>query len=73
MQTWKEQRSKFLASAKDIMPRLREFTDEGLKGSAGEQTDHLEVDLLEEAYNQFVARYDPSYGGFGRRLRSSVV
>lgn len=68
VQTWKEQRSKFLASAKEILPRLKEFTDEGLKGNAGEQAENLEVDLLEEAYSQFVTRYDPVHGGFGRKF-----
>lgn len=66
VQTWKEQRAKFLQSAKDILPRLREFADEGLKGAGEGDQETLDVDLLEEAYHQFVTRFDPVNGGFGR-------
>lgn len=65
VQTWKEQRAKFLASAKEIMPKLKEFTDEGLKGAGEGDDENLDVDLLEEAYQQFVTRFDPVNGGFG--------
>ena len=49
-QTWAEQPAKFLASADDILLRLTEFTDEGLKGAGkGAEEESLELDLLEEA------------------------
>ncbi|RPA99950.1 hypothetical protein L873DRAFT_1681898 [Choiromyces venosus 120613-1] len=62
---WKEQHERCVASASDILNQLKEFTDEGLKGTGGEPGDGLELDLLEEAYQHFMARYDPLYGGFG--------
>lgn len=66
VQTWKEQPTKFLASAEEILQRLKEFTDEGLKGAGEGSEETLELDLLEEAYQQFNTRYDPVHGGFGR-------
>jgi uncharacterized protein YyaL (SSP411 family) len=63
---WKEQRPKFLESAKEILPRLKDFTDEGLKTSGEDPQDVLEVDLLEEAYQRIASQYDPTYGGIGR-------
>ncbi|PUU80950.1 Six-hairpin glycosidase-like protein [Tuber borchii] len=62
---WKEQHERCVASASDILNQLKEFADEGLKGTGGEPGDGLELDLLEEAYQHFMARYDPLYGGFG--------
>ncbi|KAF3919003.1 hypothetical protein ABW20_dc0110233 [Dactylellina cionopaga] len=67
VKAWKEQQDKCLASAKEILQQLKEFTDEGLKGHPGasEGTEILEVDLLEEAYQHFLSRYDTTNGGFG--------
>ncbi|CUS11312.1 unnamed protein product [Tuber aestivum] len=62
---WKEQHERCVASASDILNQLKEFADEGLKGTGGEPGDGLELDLLEEAYQHFTTRYDRSYGGFG--------
>ena len=68
IQTWKEQPAKFLASAEEILVFLREFANEGLKGVGEGVEETLELDLLEEAYQQFVTRYDPVNGGFGRQF-----
>ncbi|KAF8544500.1 Six-hairpin glycosidase-like protein [Trichophaea hybrida] len=65
VQTWKEQPDKFLASADEILLRLKEFTDEGLNGVGEGAEETLELDLLEEAYQQFNSRYDSVRGGFG--------
>ncbi|EPS43009.1 hypothetical protein H072_2996 [Dactylellina haptotyla CBS 200.50] len=67
VKVWKEQQDKCLASAKEILQQLKEFTDEGLKGQAGaaELPEILEIDLLEEAYQYFLNRYDTTNGGFG--------
>ncbi|KAF3902035.1 hypothetical protein AA313_de0206679 [Arthrobotrys entomopaga] len=66
VKAWKEQQDKCLASAKDILQQLKEFTDEGLKGqTATEGNEILEIDLLEEAYQHFLTRYDTVNGGFG--------
>lgn len=62
VKVWKDQKDRCLASATDILKELKDFTDEGMKGGEGEG---LELDLLEEAYQHFMARYDPVYGGFG--------
>ncbi|KAJ6262183.1 hypothetical protein Dda_2988 [Drechslerella dactyloides] len=66
---WREQQEKCLTSAKEIVQQLKDFTDEGLKGSAetpsSESTEILEIDLLEEAYQHFCSRYDAVNGGFG--------
>lgn len=68
VEAWNGQRQRFLESAKDILPRLKEFTDEGLKGAGGEPEEALEIELLEEAYQQFMKLYDLNNGGFGRML-----
>lgn len=62
---WHTQRDKLLESASDTLKSLKEFADEGLKGTGGEETDRLEIDLLEESYQFFRKRYDPIFGGFG--------
>lgn len=65
---WTGQHDRCIASASEILQQLKEFSDEGLKGTGGEPGEGLELDLLEEAYQHFMARYDPLYGGFGSRL-----
>ncbi|KAF3086999.1 hypothetical protein TWF706_011288 [Orbilia oligospora] len=67
VKVWKEQQDKCLASAKDILKQLKEFSDEGLKEQGGNQdgAEILEIDLLEEAYQHFLSRYDTTHGGFG--------
>lgn len=69
---WKEQESKVRESGKQITRQLREFAQEGSLGGRavdgkvedGEQ-DSLELDLLEESYQYWNARFDSSHGGFG--------
>ncbi|RPB26334.1 hypothetical protein L211DRAFT_821396 [Terfezia boudieri ATCC MYA-4762] len=65
VQIWKEQKQRCLASAKDTIRQLKEFADEGLKGTSGEPSDGLEIDLLEDAYQYFLKRFDSTFGGFG--------
>ena len=36
-----------------------------MKGTAGEPSDGLEIDLLEEAYQYYLKRFDSAFGGFG--------
>ncbi|KAF8468349.1 hypothetical protein BDZ91DRAFT_812087 [Kalaharituber pfeilii] len=62
---WKEQKERCLNSAKETIAQLKDFADEGLKGTAGEPSDGLEIDLLEDAYQYFLKRFDSSFGGFG--------
>jgi uncharacterized protein YyaL (SSP411 family) len=73
VKVWNEQQERCLSSAKDILKQLKDFTDEGLKGINGESNAGLELDLLEEAYQHFMARYDPLYGGFGSKSPPSYI
>ncbi|KAF2397118.1 DUF255-domain-containing protein [Trichodelitschia bisporula] len=69
---WRTQREKCLESAREITEDLREFTQEGMislgEGEDGEEQTlgvTLDLELLEEAYNHFVQRYDRTFAGFG--------
>ncbi|KAL8979471.1 MAG: hypothetical protein Q9177_006137 [Variospora cf. flavescens] len=64
---WTTQESKCRESAKDITRQLREFAEEGVHSrQLGEEHegDGLEIDLLEEAYQHFLKKYDNINGGF---------
>lgn len=66
---WTLQEGRCRESAKEITRQLREFAEEGVHshgsqlGERGEG-DGLEIELLEEAYQHFVRRYDKFNGGF---------
>ncbi|KAI9807553.1 MAG: hypothetical protein M1825_005493 [Sarcosagium campestre] len=63
---WTEQEERCLQSAKEILTQLREFAEEGnhSKLDNGNEDDVLEIDLLEESYQHFAARFDHVHGGF---------
>ncbi|KAK2809990.1 hypothetical protein FQN50_003406 [Emmonsiellopsis sp. PD_5] len=63
---WQTQQLRCRESAKDITRQLREFAEEGTHSKQPDQPgeEDLEVELLEEAYQHFAARYDPINGGF---------
>ncbi|GBF61148.1 spermatogenesis-associated protein [Trichophyton mentagrophytes] len=64
---WNTQQLRCRESAKEITRQLREFAEEGIHLSQvnkSEQEEDLEVDLLEEAFTHFAARYDATNGGF---------
>ncbi|EEP81109.1 conserved hypothetical protein [Uncinocarpus reesii 1704] len=65
---WNSQQLRCMESAKEITRQLREFAEEGthLRRPDSEGEEDLEVELLEEAYQHFVSRYDPVNGGFSR-------
>ncbi|KAF3398362.1 Spermatogenesis-associated protein 20 [Penicillium rolfsii] len=65
---WRTQQQRCLESAKDITKQLREFAEEGTHSQpTGRECDEdLDIELLEEAYQHFVSRYDSINGGFGR-------
>ncbi|KAK8212572.1 Six-hairpin glycosidase-like protein [Phyllosticta capitalensis] len=65
---WQNQRQRCLDSAREITAQLREFAQEGLisKTGEGEVGDGLDIELLEEAYSHFAAKYDNEYAGFGK-------
>lgn len=65
---WETQQDRCLLSAKNVTKQLREFAQEGNLGAtklSGEDAEGLELELLEEAYNHYVGRYDKLYAGFG--------
>lgn len=64
-EVWAHQEGRCRESAKEITRQLREFAEEGVHShQAGEKSDGagLEVDLLEEAYQHFVKKYDKTNG-----------
>lgn len=67
-EVWKTQQERCWESAKEITKQLREFAEEGTHSHQGEREadEDLDLELLEEAYQHFVARYDSIHGGFSR-------
>lgn len=66
---WTKQEGRCRESAEEITRQLREFAEEGVHShQVGEKNDGdgLEIELLEEAYQNFARRYDIINGGFSR-------
>ncbi|KAM5458175.1 hypothetical protein MaudCBS49596_000087 [Microsporum audouinii] len=64
---WNTQQLRCRESAKEITRQLREFAEEGThlaQANKKEQMEDLEIELLEEAFVHFAARYDATNGGF---------
>ena len=66
---WAMQETRCRESAKEITKQLRQFAEEGVhshKHQMGEkgETEGLEIELLEEAYQHFAKKYDRVNGGF---------
>lgn len=66
---WQNQEQRCLESAKEITAQLRQFAQEGLISHEGQDSpedgDALDLELLEEAYEHFAAKYDAQFKGFG--------
>jgi uncharacterized protein YyaL (SSP411 family) len=63
---WKYQQQRCLDSAKDVTLQLREFAEDGsISRKEGADSDGLDLELLDEAYEHFAAKYDSTYAGFG--------
>lgn len=69
---WQTQRERCLASAKAVTAQLKEFAAEGTisggirnDNSLEDNSNSLDLELLEEAYEHFKSKYDSVYGGFG--------
>ncbi|KAF1961549.1 hypothetical protein CC80DRAFT_543891 [Byssothecium circinans] len=63
---WTNQRQRCLESAKDITAQLREFAQDGnISRKEGAEVDALDLELLDEAYEHFAAKYDEQFAGFG--------
>lgn len=67
---WSTQQMRCKESAKEITRQLKQFAEEGtyskVTADSPEGEEDLEVELLEEAYQHFVSRYDSVNGGFSR-------
>ncbi|KIW45982.1 uncharacterized protein PV06_01678 [Exophiala oligosperma] len=69
---WTTQREKCIQSSIDITNQLRAFAAEGIhsqtnaqsQGNDSDPAEPLEVDLLDDALEHFISRYDPVHGGF---------
>lgn len=62
---WKNQRQRCLDSAKEITTQLREFAQDGtISRKDGAEQEGLDLELLEEAYEHFAAKYDEVHPGF---------
>jgi uncharacterized protein YyaL (SSP411 family) len=64
---WTQQEGRCRESAKEITKQLREFAEEGVHShQTGEKPDGegLDLEMLEEAYQHFVRKYDKINGGF---------
>ncbi|KAF2463618.1 uncharacterized protein BDR25DRAFT_307650 [Lindgomyces ingoldianus] len=62
---WKTQQQRCLDSAKEITAQLREFAQDGTVSRAGStEPEGLDLELLDEAYEHFAAKFDQVYPGF---------
>ncbi|KAF2731396.1 hypothetical protein EJ04DRAFT_443046 [Polyplosphaeria fusca] len=62
---WKNQQQRCLDSAKEITKQLREFAEDGsISRKDGAEVEKLDLELLDEAYEHFAAKYDAEHPGF---------
>ena len=67
---WSNQQQRCIQSAKVITQQLKDFTAEGSRwpsntpGTDSEEPEPLDIDVLDDAFDHFVSRYDPVHGGF---------
>ncbi|TVY20462.1 Spermatogenesis-associated protein 20 [Lachnellula arida] len=63
---WKEQEERCRQDSSQILKKLKDFASEGTFGDRrGEGGDGLDIELLEEANQNFLSTYDSQNGGFG--------
>ena len=65
---WQTQQQRCRDSAKEITKQLREFAEEGTHSYQGDrdESEQVEIEILEDAYRHFAARYDTENGGFSK-------
>ncbi|KAF2268962.1 hypothetical protein CC78DRAFT_333206 [Lojkania enalia] len=64
---WKNQRQRCLDSAKEITAQLRDFAEDGsISRKDGAEQDGLDLELLDESYEHFAAKFDEQFPGFPR-------
>jgi len=65
---WSTQRDRCIQAAGDITNQLRDFAAEGTHQQSpltdSSEDEPLELDLLDDALDHFIERYDSQYGGF---------
>jgi len=63
---WRDQEDKCRQDSAQILKQLKDFAAEGTFGDRlGEGGDGLDIELLEEAYQNFASTFDTKNGGFG--------
>ncbi|KAH8589716.1 hypothetical protein B0O99DRAFT_636441 [Bisporella sp. PMI_857] len=63
---WKDQEEKCRQDSAQILQQLKEFSADGTYGDRlGEGSDGVDIELLEEAYQNFASTFDTINGGFG--------
>ena len=66
MDVWRTQRQRCVESAREITSQLRAFAQEGqVSKQVASGQDALDLELLDEAYTHFNAKFDDDFGGFG--------
>ena len=68
---WIEQEGRCRESAREITKQLKEFAEEGVHSHNTQvhdkgDSDSLDIELLEEAYQNYATRYDKMNGGFAK-------
>jgi uncharacterized protein YyaL (SSP411 family) len=67
---WKNQQQRCIQSAREITRQLREFAAEGSRSHStssekDSEPEPLDIDIMDDAFDHFMARYDHVHGGFG--------
>lgn len=69
-QVWSTQQQRCIRSAKEISQQLKDFASEGTQSHSttldtdSEEPEPLDIDVIDDAFDHFMARYDPVHGGF---------
>ncbi len=67
---WSTQRQRCIQSAREITQQLKDFASEGsyssssASGTESEAPEPLDIDVMDDAFDHFMSRYDPVHGGF---------
>ncbi|KAF7504708.1 hypothetical protein GJ744_001777 [Endocarpon pusillum] len=67
-EVWNTQQQRCIHSAKAISQQLRDFAAEGSHSDASDidtgEPEPLDIDIMDDAFDHFMSRYDPIHGGF---------
>ena len=75
---WSTQKERCVQSAQDMITQLKAFSEEGTHSSSegsqpsvdSDPPEPLDLDLIDDALDHFVARYDAAHGGFPSNPRA---